>query len=68
VKQIRMNIVPTRNPDHARSRRQTLFDHPCLRSGGPAPPSLRTRQNRNSRHVCPLICKGPFNSEVQQAC
>ena len=50
-----MDIMAARNLDNTGCGCQTLLDDPKLLGRGPPPSPLRTRQNRNRRHVL-LIC------------
>jgi hypothetical protein len=51
--------------DNADASVQTLLDDAKLLGRRPAPPPLRTRQNRNRRHACPLTCQQRLLSPEQ---
>src|SRR3974390_2412756 len=52
-----MKVSPPRKFDNAHASGQALFDDPKLLGRRPAPPSLRSSENRNRHYAHPLTCQ-----------
>src|ERR1700736_6494342 len=57
VHQVRVKVSLPRKFGNAGASVQALLDDAKLLGRRPAPPSLRSRQNRNRHYACPLTCQ-----------
>jgi hypothetical protein len=62
MQQVRMNVVPASDFNHARLRHHALLENPMLLRRCPTTPPFRTRQDRHCRHMCPPYV--PINVQV----